>query len=674
MPAPREIPRRVVPRSVADTLIGDNSKPGAMASLANLLFDPSTPGVLYCRPANIELSSFSGLTAPRVVSVAFQLNGIIYGMIASGSPAGKDRPFAYNPVNNTFQTISGVTAANCPTTQPTSGDWVPPTMDALGSRLIVTHPGFNLAAGYAFGYFDISGFSDTTTGDITSGSATVSGNPNITGVAPGYPMSGAGIPAATTVLNYASFSLTTTGNTNTSTSLTSVANTSGLAVGQPVAGLGIPSGTVITAISGSTVTISNAATATATGVSLFFTGATITMSANATATTNGLSITIAGGTAGAPLWAAGNTTGNIQLLGVPQAVRQFSNRAWFAQSNNLVFTDTLSLNVSNASGVQVLTVGDTAPITALCGLPEYTSSSGVLQALLAFKANYISQITGDIALATLDQNTLSGSVGTAAPRSVVTTPNGVYFMANDGIRNVDLVGEVSEINVDLALPFIYAEHPSRVAACFNSDAYRICTQNTNKLNAPYEDYHYYFKYDGWSGPHSFRYDLAVPYMNNFIEFNTALPATMWLAYAVQDQQDTGNTFVENGVQLTWVYETCPMTDADNMYGNTLVRSTLDLAQPSTGDIYNFQALDANSEVLAQAQVRTPSTGAVWDAFDWGDGTLWGGAQTGLEAVSIPWTQPPIFNRLVFQATGASSLGLKIGAAYNGYEKLGYLLQ
>lgn len=674
MPAPRENPLRLVPRSVSDSIDGDNSAPGAMSSLMNLIQDPSTPNIYYCRPANLKLTVFPGFTSPGVVSVGFEVNSRVYGMLASGSPAGKDTPFVYDLVGNAFIAVSGITSANTPTTQATTGAWTPPDMDMVGQRIIVTHPGFNFAGGYAFGYFDISSFTETTTGDITSGSPTVKGAPVVTGLSPGYTITGTGIPANTTILNYANFNLTTTGDTNSSTSVTNVANTTGLAVGQSVVGIGIPIGAVITNISGATVTISAAATATAVGISLFFTGTTITMSANASVTTNGVTLTIAGGTSAAPLWAAGNTSGATQLASIAHCIRQFNNRAYFAASNNLIFTDTLSLNISNANGVQVLTIGDGTTIQALEGLPEYTSSTGVLQALLVFKKYYIGQVNGDAATSDLALNALSDTVGTDAPRSVCATPSGVVFKAPDGLRLVNLIGEVSEPDPDLALPFIYAQVPSRIAACYNANIYRICVQNTNVIGSPYQDYHYNFKYKSWTGPHSFKYDMALAYNSNFILFTNALPATMWESFSAQGVGGLGTTFVENGVRLTWQYATVPITDTGNMYTNAAVRTTLDLSMPATGDVYIFQALDENSGVLAIANIQAPLSQAVWNAFNWGDGTLWGAQQFGLQPFSIPWTQPLIFNKLVFQASGNSALGFRVGALYNGYEKLGYLNQ
>jgi hypothetical protein len=78
------------------------------------------------------------------------------------------------------------------------------------------------------------------------------------------------------------FTGTATGNTtNGSASITTLSSTTNLIVGLGVSGAGIPSGAVITQISGTTITISANATATAAGVTLTFTpGITTGTSAN----------------------------------------------------------------------------------------------------------------------------------------------------------------------------------------------------------------------------------------------------------------------------------------------------------------------------------------------------------------------------------------------------------
>ena len=64
--------------------------------------------------------------------------------------------------------------------------------------------------------------------------------------------------------------LATTGNTHTNTTLNGLASTSGVAVGQVIFGAGIAGDTTVTAKSGSSVTLSNATTATANGVAVTF--------------------------------------------------------------------------------------------------------------------------------------------------------------------------------------------------------------------------------------------------------------------------------------------------------------------------------------------------------------------------------------------------------------------
>lgn len=127
-----------------------------MSILQNLIPDPSTTKIWECRPAAIKLTSFAGFTTPGFVSVMKVVGNVIYGMLSTGRNAGNDEPFAYNILLNTFTTISGVTAANTPTSPATSGAWTPPTMDLIGTKLIVTHPGFTGAGGVFFGVLDIS--------------------------------------------------------------------------------------------------------------------------------------------------------------------------------------------------------------------------------------------------------------------------------------------------------------------------------------------------------------------------------------------------------------------------------------------------------------------------------------------------------------------------------------
>src|SRR5262249_48154439 len=101
----------------------------------------------------------------------------------------------------------------------------------------------------------------------------------------GQPVTGTGIPAGTTI----SFLPYMDGGGNTmagSNMITGLGGTSTLAVGLAVSGAGIPAGSTIASIvNGSTITISNNATATATMVTISFgTTGSILLNNNATAT------------------------------------------------------------------------------------------------------------------------------------------------------------------------------------------------------------------------------------------------------------------------------------------------------------------------------------------------------------------------------------------------------
>ena len=144
------------PHGVTDTLDASESPEGSMQSLSNLIPDPSTPNLWQCRPASFQLTAFPGFTTPGFISCLKVAGNFAYGMIATGRNAGHDEPFVYNVSTNVFVTVTGtITLATTPQSPATSGAWVPPIMDIIGSKVVLTHQGF--AAGTNFiGWIDIS--------------------------------------------------------------------------------------------------------------------------------------------------------------------------------------------------------------------------------------------------------------------------------------------------------------------------------------------------------------------------------------------------------------------------------------------------------------------------------------------------------------------------------------
>lgn len=143
------------PTGLSDAEDAANVFEGACESLINLIPKPSTRNLFVPRPAQTVMTEFSGFTTPGFISALKIIGNIAYGMIATGRNPGHDEPFSYNIDAGTFNTISGVTNPNTPSSPSTSGTWTPPIMELVGTRLIVTHPGFTGAPNF-FGWIDVS--------------------------------------------------------------------------------------------------------------------------------------------------------------------------------------------------------------------------------------------------------------------------------------------------------------------------------------------------------------------------------------------------------------------------------------------------------------------------------------------------------------------------------------
>ena len=144
------------PKGASDTLDGTESFPGAMAALGNLIPDPSSPNLWQCRPAAFQLTNFPGFTSPGFISCLHVAGNFAYGMIATGRNPGHDEPFMYNLASNSFVTITGtITAATTPQSPATSGAWIPPIMDIIGSKVVLTHQGFAATSNF-IGWIDVS--------------------------------------------------------------------------------------------------------------------------------------------------------------------------------------------------------------------------------------------------------------------------------------------------------------------------------------------------------------------------------------------------------------------------------------------------------------------------------------------------------------------------------------
>jgi hypothetical protein len=171
------------------------------------------------------------------------------------------------------------------------------------------------------------------------------------------------------------------------------------------------------------------------------------------------------------------------LPGVPSAVANLGNRAYFAVANKVYYSDVLAPSTASTAGMS-LTLGDTSSVLALSGLPVQTTSGGVVSALLAFKSTQIWQITGDAAVTgSLALNYLSLNIGSSCPRSIAPSPLGTFFAGPDSAYVVSPFGAVMPVTGEMAgpgaqphlrQPFGYVTVPSRVAGSFAGNIYRLC--------------------------------------------------------------------------------------------------------------------------------------------------------------------------------------------------------
>ncbi len=608
-------------RGLSDSGDATNSFPGAMASLSNLIPAPGAQDQWVPRPAATLTSSFAGFNTPAAVEALFDNANRIYGFIQSARFAGQSEPFIYDTLAGAFVTIAGVTAANTPASTLNTGDWTPPNIDQVGAYVMFSHPGFNFAAGFAFGWLDMSGLT----------SATVTGNTH-----------------------------TTTGVDNLSTNVLTAGWRPGMTITDSAAD--IPAGTRIKSIAAN--------------------GLSLTLTAAATGTNVATTFTVAGGTFAAPLWAAGNLNDN-PLPNLATWIRQYAGSACYAvntvspPSAAVVFSDANDpLRRSDALAVQVLTFDSAVPINCLARLGLQTITGGVAQSLIVFQQDvFIQQITGTPTNKTAAVSLLNDSVGTQSPNSVQPTPLGLLFAAPDGVRRIDLGGNISKTigrrGMGVTTPMLFVANPGRVAAAYNESVYRISLQNGSVQGTPTQEYWYHEDDDIWSGPHTFPAAVicATETPHSFAMFAPGINAKLWNSNAYAS---LAATYVENGVQMTFDWQTGLLPDTLQMQMNDLGAASLAIAVPAQQTI-EISVTDEKGVGLDQVQLSgAGSLPAPWGTMLWGTG-LWGAGVSYYRQQHLNWNHPIVFKQAQIMLAGNCIGGLTIGNLYMQWVELGYVL-
>ena len=377
------------------------------------------------------------------------------------------------------------------------------------------------------------------------------------------------------------------------------------------------------------------------------------------------------------------TTANLAthaLPSVPTAVANLNNRAYFACGNAVYYSDVMVPTTATNAG-QSVTLGDNAPINALSGLPVQTTTGGVVSALLAFKTTQIWQVTGDAAVTgSLSLNYLSLNIGSACPRSVCPSPLGTFFAGPDAAYVVTAVGAVMPVTGEMAgpgatphlrQPFGYVTIPTRVAAAFAGNIYRICIPTIVDGVTGIYDYWFDTRKLRWNGPHTFNYDCASSAGNYFIVSGVGSGAKLFGSnpFAV-----TGTVYTDNGAAFNIDMLSADLPKHDEMAMKQVVESTIELSSVGPSATYGITVFDDQANYIISTSITTAQSGGVWGANVWGDGSRWRGSRNQPYTYKINWPIPLVFNKMAIEVTCPAGPSISIGTFFARAQKTGYTLQ
>jgi hypothetical protein len=375
-------------------------------------------------------------------------------------------------------------------------------------------------------------------------------------------------------------------------------------------------------------------------------------------------------TPSAPVWSSADLATN-GLPDVPTAVVEFASRAYYAVGNTSYYSDVLDAT-KRSKAAQSITHGDDSDIKGYGTMPIRSTNTGNVETLFVFKPKSLFQVTGDEALSTLLNAEVSTGIGTESPLSISSTPSGLMFISQHGLRNISVGGEVSPVvgadGAGVSIPFINSVETTRVSAAFNINTIRIGTQNSSIPTLPFQDWWYNTDKGAWTGPHSFPASLVEPWEGTFVITPQGINGQLWKSDIVPLDS---SSYIENGESLEFLYQTALLPDPPTMNEATVIETTVALQFSKVGGTINFFGQDEDAQLLDNTSKTITVTASVWDTTAWGT-SQWGGNVTNYQRIRVPWTKPLVFSQASFGATGLAVNGFKIGAWSNRYQHLGYM--
>ncbi len=371
-------------------------------------------------------------------------------------------------------------------------------------------------------------------------------------------------------------------------------------------------------------------------------------------------------TTGSPVWNSGNLSIN-PLPGFPTIVAQYYDRAYFVVGNAIHYSDA-EAPLQRTLDTQFLVTGDNLPITAMGGLPLGTGQEGVIQSLMVFKQLQIWQITGDDSLGTLALNELSQATGCQAQNTLTPVPEGLVFLAPDGLRILEVNGNLAFygaqaqnlITQELAqsdqpnfiLAFLNCTDFTRAVAAYTGNIFRISLPTVYLgVSYGYADFWFDTIDRVWVGPHTFSYNALVASDTGFYMASALVNGTLFACpfYPSLDTvyEDNGSPYQVN-MKTTWF-------NLPDMSGNAYSIQQLLLECPMTGvePSYSVNILNERGTLLGQGVIDTQGTLGVWGTMVWGDFT-WGSPELPLRRQPLNMDNVMVAQGFMAQITQAAT--------------------
>jgi len=300
----------------------------------------------------------------------------------------------------------------------------------------------------------------------------------------------------------------------------------------------------------------------------------------------------------------------------------------------------------------------------------------LVAALIIWKDSQVWQVTGDPTTLNTTLNYMSLNVGTSSPRSVSMSPQGLYFAGVAGPYFIDPLGTLralthsfQETDPDIQTPFVNCTERSRVASAYAGSIYRICIPTVINGQTVTNDYWFDEHRRRWTGPHSFTYDCASGIANYFVITGAANTAKLIKS---QSQQDTNTVFTDLGTTLLGSVLSATFPKVARMTEKQVCESTQELSASGGNASYNITAQDEQGNTLGSVSITIVSSGKLWGANIWGDGSVWTNSRNIPHVYTLPWQAPLVFKKMALLITAVASANLQIGTHFSRYQDTGYM--